>query len=268
MIISYSDFLEDYHKNYKIDSNIIPKYLLKTCRFDFDKIPKPMLDAFSKSLDMCPGYKLVYFTDNDRYNFIKEYYPEYLSDYDSIVPGAYRADVFRLLILYKFGGVYSDSCQLFLTSIDEILGYDQYDLVLVGTYTPGMANAFIASKPSNRIIGMMIRKIMSNVSNRSYGDNLLDITGPIALGKAFNEYFNEPEEKMFIIGKYNMDGYNILSHVFEIEDNDPVDKSYICDENKNKLIKAKFSREYFDIMYSNIPHYKYFYDNKKVYKDI
>ena len=106
---------------------------------------------------------------------------------------------------------------------------------------------------------------MYNVSNCLYNDNLLDITGPETLGKAFIEYSQRIPQSMFDIGCFYTDNYKILSHILIIEDNDIVNKGYICNKLEEKLIKAKFP-EYYQIMGKLSPHYKYFYDNKIVYK--
>ena len=260
MITSYTEFINQY----QITDNIIPKYIYKTCVFDFINIPQPIIDAFNKSLEFAPNYKIVYFSDNDISEFIKEYFPEYFEAYDNVVPGAYRADIFRLLVLYKFGGIYSDVCHIFVSDINNIIGSDN-DLVFVGTHTPAIFNAFIASKPQNRIIKYLLEKVMYNVSNCFYNDNLLDITGPEALGKAFIEYSERMPHTMFNIGCFYTDNYKILSHILVIEYDDIINNGYICNNLGEKLIKAKFP-EYYPIMGLLNPPYKYFYDNNIVYK--
>jgi mannosyltransferase OCH1-like enzyme len=49
------------------------------------------------------------FDDDDCRNFIKDNFPEdVLYAYDTLIPGAYKADLWCYCILYKKGGIYLD----------------------------------------------------------------------------------------------------------------------------------------------------------------
>ena len=69
------------------------------------------------------------------------------------------------------------------------------------------------------------------------------------------------------LGNHIFRDNKVLVHILEIEDNDYVNKGYIENIKGDKLIKAKFEG-YHSIMYNNKPHYKYYYDNRIVYKNI
>lgn len=52
--------------------------------------------------NMNPEYNYAFYDDNDCRAYIAAHYPsEYLKAYDMVIPGAYKADVFRYLVLYK-----------------------------------------------------------------------------------------------------------------------------------------------------------------------
>ena len=262
MIIDYPTFK---YLN-KCSTDNIPKFIYKTAHFKFSDIPSKMLDAFNETLSYSPNYLIIYFDDNDCDNFIKEFYPQYFDDYNQVVPGAFRADIFRLLILYKYGGIYSDAGQVFLKNIDNILEKDN-DLIIIGTNALGIFNAFIASKPNNEIISNMIVQVMYNVHYRVYNNDLLDITGPLALSKALNKFLERDEFTIIELGNHNFKDNKVLVHILEIEENDYANKGYIENTRGDKKIKAKF-KEYHQIMYNEKPHYKFYYDNKIVYKNI
>jgi len=70
--------------------------------------------AFCKALN--PEYDLEFFSDIDCREFIKQNQgnlPESLKDllkaYDTIIPGAFKADIFRYVYLYLRGGIYLDN---------------------------------------------------------------------------------------------------------------------------------------------------------------
>lgn len=262
MIIDYPTF--KYLNKNNLDP--IPKFIYKTANFKFSNIPSIMLEAFNETLSYSPNYLIIYFDDNDCDEFIKEYYPQYFNDYNQVVPGAFKADIFRLLILYQYGGLYSDAGQIFLKNVDEIIE-ENNDLIIVGTNALGIFNAFIASKPKNEIISIMIVQVMYNVHYRVYNNDLLDITGPLALSKALNKFLERDELTIIELGNHIFRDNKVLVHILEIEDNDYVNKGYIENIKGDKLIKAKFEG-YHSIMYNNKPHYKYYYDNRIVYKNI
>lgn len=56
--------------------------------------------------NMNPEYEYKFYTDNDIRKYIKDNFPEYLKAYDKLIPGAYKADLFRYLVLYKEGSLY------------------------------------------------------------------------------------------------------------------------------------------------------------------
>jgi hypothetical protein len=66
-------------------------------------------------------YKFIFFDDNDRKKFIKKEFPDFYNFYDRINEGygAAKADIFRVLILYKYGGIYID-CKTIIEDMDEL----------------------------------------------------------------------------------------------------------------------------------------------------
>jgi mannosyltransferase OCH1-like enzyme len=56
-----------------------------------------------------PKFEHYLFDDNDCRVFIKEKFPEEVLDaYDRLIPGAYKADLWRYCVLYIHGGIYMD----------------------------------------------------------------------------------------------------------------------------------------------------------------
>ena len=68
-----------------------------------------------------PDYEIIIYDNEDIYNIVQKYYPEYLCKIKEIKIGAILADIFRYLILYLQGGIYSDfDCEP-IKRIDELL---------------------------------------------------------------------------------------------------------------------------------------------------
>lgn len=53
-----------------------------------------------------------------------------------------------------------------------------------------VAQGFLASSPRNPLLSFFIGWVTDNVYHRRHGCTNLDITGPMALGKAFNRFAN------------------------------------------------------------------------------
>ena len=127
--INYHQFKKYYPKlhyaNLQNKKNI-PKFIFRTSKFKLSEIPKEIKDVLDKTIDTNPSYLQVYFDDDDIEEFIKEYYPKYYDLYITINPGAFKADIFRLLVIYRYGGIYNDIghkylVSIFLTFTDNVL---------------------------------------------------------------------------------------------------------------------------------------------------
>ena len=58
---------------------------------------------------MNPQFDIYLYDDQDRINFIKDNFDQNVLDaYNSLLPGAFRSDLWRYAIIYKYGGVYID----------------------------------------------------------------------------------------------------------------------------------------------------------------
>jgi mannosyltransferase OCH1-like enzyme len=74
---------------------------------------------YSKSKNK--NYKFIFYDDNAIIKFIKENFPEFYEFYKRINKGygAAKADIFRVLILHKYGGIYID-CKTQIENMDEL----------------------------------------------------------------------------------------------------------------------------------------------------
>lgn len=166
-------------------SKQIPKIIFRTGPFHLCKAPRVVKDNLEKTLTLNTDYAQVYFDDDDCRNFIEEYFPVYLGVYDILIPTAFKADLWRLLVIYKFGGIYNDIGHVYVKPISSIL--DDNDEIMFVTdigLAPRTAihNAFFASYPKHPIIKEMLDFVKQNLDKRIYGENPLSITGPKAWG--------------------------------------------------------------------------------------
>jgi hypothetical protein len=161
------------------------------------------------------GWDYRFYTDATARVFIQENYPDrFVEAYDAILAGAFKADLFRLLVLLKEGGIYAD--------IDV-----QLDVNLDSFLTPNLSffvprdvaidhwpranyclwNGLLGAAPGHPIIARAVEDLLNRILNRQdYYDMegsvcsqnpdseiwklrsfpILLVTGPCALGISVN----------------------------------------------------------------------------------
>lgn len=173
----------------------IPFCLYKTGEDEEKDLPLAIKELFKKTIADNPGLKIQYYSNTDRIKFINKHFDkDVVQAYNSLNPGAYRADLFRLCILYINGGIYGDLTQTYLVPIKNIVNLEKDTLVLVRDYinenqtTNGIYQSFLIAEKGNLFLKKAIEQIVLNVKNKYYGINSLDPTGPYLCRRVFQNY--------------------------------------------------------------------------------
>ena len=168
----------------QVYNNVIPLNIFQTWH---TKILPPLMQQnvdYIQKLNPAFTYKL--FDDQDCYNFIKDNFPtDVLGAFNNLIPGAYKADLWRYCVLYKLGGIYLD------IKYKPVKGFRFINLTekehwVLDADNNGIYNALIVCKPGNPILLNAINQIVLNVNTKYYGNNSLEPTGPLLLSKYFN----------------------------------------------------------------------------------
>jgi mannosyltransferase OCH1-like enzyme len=161
----------------------IPKIIFRTGRYSLVNLPVEIQSLYENELENNPEYTLFYFDDEDCLSFIREKMNEnVLTAYQSLIPTAFKADLWRYAVLYTYGGIYLDFTMHSLISFNKILISGKKEIYvrdIADMY--GMYNAFIATVPKSEILKKAIEKVCFNVSNKLLGQIPLDVTGPSML---------------------------------------------------------------------------------------
>ena len=269
-IKTYSNLIKDYSSIPKTPGGI-PKLIIKTSWQKLNNLPSQVEDVLNITIRLNPDYRVYYFDDDDVNNFMKSYGSKEYSAYNKLVPGAYKADLFRYCILYKYGGCYSDIGHVMLKSFDSIIEDNKLVIVKDKPYLnyTGIHNALMCVVPSDKFIKQLIDVSIENIKNKYYGENPLSITGPVMMGKVFqchySNYCNKELNEKYLIKKE--EGIKILEIVLRIDDESEEGNTiaYIADNNV-PVLKTKFNN-YRDIMYNNVgkPHYTELWYTEQVY---
>ena len=195
-------------------------------------LPPLMKNAVNKIIYSNPGFNYQLFDDNDCRNFIKDNFDaNVLNAFDSLIPGAYKADLWRYCILYKNGGVYLDIKYAPFNGFRFISLMEKEHWVL-DIDKNGIYNALIVCKPNNEILLKAINKVVANVKNKFYGNSPLEPTGPLML----SQFFTQNDKKIFDM--YH-DIYQSVENRFIFLNGYLVLKSYnsyLNEHNKNKKV--------------------------------
>ena len=179
------------------------------------KLPEKMQENVDRMKKVNPEFNIQLFDDNDCRKFIQNNFPEdILIAYDTLKPGAYKADLWRLCILYINGGIYID---IKLNCINNfkfiaLTEKEHFTIDMSGNWKKGeigLYNALLVAKPKNILFLRCINKISENVKNKYYGFSDLYPTGPGLLGEEYVKMLRENESTIELeLNKLNL-CYNI-----------------------------------------------------------
>ena len=149
----------------------IPKKIFQTHE-SIDLLP----DYYIKNLkDLNKGWEYIFHDKDERKKFLLENYGKnYVDKLDSFERGAHKADLWRLCVLYKYGGCYLDADVSMFVPFNEIIKNCSEKLIIpntvVGLQGKRLFNAMIICKPGDEIIGECIKRIML-IDNKKLKNN-------------------------------------------------------------------------------------------------
>jgi hypothetical protein len=100
--------------------------------------------------EMNPNWKVVNHDDADCLRLVENNYPSYLQLFNSFPKNVERADFFRYLVLYHYGGVYVDIDVECVVPLDQWLGSDVRLVIGVENEFSDIGTAMIRSYPRRR----------------------------------------------------------------------------------------------------------------------
>jgi len=172
------------------------------------------------------GWHYLFYNDDDAKKFLEIHFPVEVSEaYNIIMPGAFKADLFRYCALFIFGGVYADMDVLLETNLDSAIAND------VGFMTPVdepgsttghrmcLWNGLIAAAPGHPYLAKVIETVVNNIRNRftsvdiddtlcpnpdlsvSHSFDILFTTGPCSFGASVNRVLGRHPQSQFEAGE-------------------------------------------------------------------
>ena len=171
------------------------------------------------------GWEYIFYDDDSASEFISLHFPaEVREAYDAIIPGAFKADLFRYCVLLIKGGIYADMDVMLEINLDAAVPPDVGFMVPVDA--PGskpdhrmcLWNGFIASAPAHPFLARAIQHVVNNIRNRftvvdydqllcpnpelsvPHAFSTLFTAGPCILGFVINDIMGRKAQQTFVEG--------------------------------------------------------------------
>lgn len=191
----------------------IPKIIWQTMKTN--EVPVFMKTYADSWIDLNPEYEYRFHDDHDIMNFLKKDFPDYLEGYKKLKYGASKADLWRYLIIYKYGGVYADIDCKCIAPLKQWVNHESAFVTQLGT-NKDICQWLIMSVAKNPIFLKAAKITLENskknnyktahygfeFTNKKLGLNqnspllkfdheVLGLSGPPVLQKAAEECFKE-----------------------------------------------------------------------------
>jgi mannosyltransferase OCH1-like enzyme len=148
-----------------------------------DAVTLPVYVNYLFNRWMAPGYEFRFVSHSERDRFIDEFYPGEISEcFKRLQIGAAQADLWRVLVLKKYGGVYMDIDAHLVWPLARMIMPGLSEL-LVTARDGSLTNFFIASTPDNPLLDRVVCKIVENIK-RDNDTDVFKVTGPKAFADA------------------------------------------------------------------------------------
>ena len=172
--------------NWEIPIPVIPLDIYQV--WHVKEMPSSVKESIQKIKEQNPEFQHHLYDEAMCRTFIKDNFPKkVVQAYDSIIPHAYKADLWRYCILYKKGGVYLDSKYYGVEGFKFIyLTGKEYFCKDVAWTFGGIYNAILICKPKNKIMLQCIHQVVKQVEEKYYGSTPWCI-GPLMMRSFFTK---------------------------------------------------------------------------------
>jgi hypothetical protein len=152
---------------------MIPKIIWQTYKYEYKKLPQDILNLTKTWIDMNQEYEYRYFDDKMLENFVLS---EYGKEWHNIILNCpipvMKADIWRYLIIQKYGGVYVDIDTECLNPLKSWID-DSYDFIVCDDSSSfELAQLAFAASPNTEIMNNVLLSIKNTINKIDLSDNL------------------------------------------------------------------------------------------------
>ena len=197
--------------------------------WECEEIPKGYVNGLETWLKNTSGKFFVLWTRGTRERYIEQTLGARRLDlYLRLVPGAFRADLFRYIVLYHIGGIYSDMDTTLRLKVEDVALFFQGVTVAIDLDRKRLLNgAILSTPPKNALFFCAMGEVFHHSERRTHFTSDLDISGPGVLGECLHHILGIDDEEFsqgFVKELDNL-GYHLLhsellngTHVVKLDD--------------------------------------------------
>jgi mannosyltransferase OCH1-like enzyme len=149
----------------------IPKIIWQTYKDPYDSLKNYMYDSMQTWRDLNPEYEHRYMDDLQAGEFVlKEYGQDWYDIFINLPVGVMRGDLWRYMVIYKYGGVYTDLDTECLLPISQWM-LDDKDFIVCPETSKHFCQWTFASTAGNPILKSVLDLIKDKLMSPSYGSD-------------------------------------------------------------------------------------------------
>ncbi len=152
---------------------------------------------FNRLMSLNCEYRYV--STEARGEYLKEHAPQDVFEaYNRLTNGAAQADLWRLFVLYREGGVYLDIDATLVWSLDKLLLNEANALYIKIKNNSEITNYFIASKPNNPELKACLNRVVYNINHYDPDNGVYNTTGPKVLNDILDHDIISTRDRKFV----------------------------------------------------------------------
>lgn len=240
---------------------MIPKKLYRTVK-SFERLNRTEMGDYKQYWETM-GVEVYDYTDEEVDAYVRGFLTgESLEAYNNLRSITLRTDIWRLCVLYKEGGIYTDVHIRPLMNLIQIFDSNLDHVFVIDTLTcdKRVYNAVMMAKQHSALIGTMLERALLHIRNTVYTLNVLDITGPGVIGYVLRRAMNL--KSSFAEGIYAFDNGRmlLLSHRSQQVEENENEREFIMHE-KQKVFQCRYDnyRQDMDYIGCDLRYCHYFY---------
>jgi len=186
------------------NENLIPKILHVS--FKSRCVGRDHAEFLSRWSNTLENYSIFFYDDESVDNLINQDWPEFPGLHEAMkcvqYKGAMTVDIWRVLILYKYGGIYTDIDNSPTQKFDESLIPDDVSAFFFTDSANRPSQWFMAMEPKHPLMYLCMKYIINNLLNMDSisGPRTVYVTGPGAVRSAYDTFFHMSHDEDDVYG--------------------------------------------------------------------
>tara|TARA_B100002019_G_scaffold292700_1_gene316745 strand:- start:795 stop:1508 length:714 start_codon:yes stop_codon:yes gene_type:complete len=237
---------------------VIEKNVFQTWKTQ--KLPKKIEKVIDKNKNLNQEYTFTIYTDEQIHDFIKSNYSGEISNsFEKLKHPVAKADFWRYLVVYKYGGCYLDIDSKFINPIDKFIKKDDEALISAEQNPGNYIQWALFFKKEHPILMRTVELIVDNIEKGLYKNDIEKLTGPKIYAKSIEEFFINSQDTNLVWE--NIDENTNLTFEFNFNNTTHSARIYGIDYANNLQFKHKYSH----LLYEDKEHWLKGQEKESVY---